>query len=116
MGKDKAKKTNENEPVTKKEFNERLDKVDNRFDKNGIALQNLAKAVLSNTEDIRIIKETMVTKHDHKRVIDTLDIIVKKMEDFENKGIINTHRINEIEPKIDNHEKRITTLETVIQK
>ena len=114
------------ELVTRKEFNERLDTVDDkfkniddkfknidtRFDKIELALQNQAKAILRNTDDISIIKETMATKDDIQKIITAIDSFAQKSQDVERKAIVNTHRIIELEDNFKEHDRRIGALES----
>jgi hypothetical protein len=54
----------------------------------------------------------MATKDNIKQVITAIDSFVNKTEDHERKSIINTQRISQIEPKVEDHEKRIGILES----
>jgi len=135
--KKQATKKDGNEPVTRKEFNERLDnvderfnkvderfskiderfnKVDERFDKLELALRNQAKAILRNTDDINIIKETMATKDDIHKILTAIDSFAQKSQDVERKSIVNTHRIVELETKYSNLDERVSTLEASVHK
>ncbi|MCB4790720.1 MAG: hypothetical protein LHV68_02420 [Elusimicrobia bacterium] len=119
-----------NDHVTKNEFKGRLDKVDvrfdkvderfqkidGRFDKVELALQNQAAAIISNTEDIKIIKETMATKDDVQKILSAVDNIARDVIDVGRKSVVNTHRINEMDIKIEEHEKRISRLESAHHK
>lgn len=100
---------NANEPVTKKEFNERLDIVDKRFEKIEFALQNQANELIRHREKI----DTLATKDDVDKILSAVDNIARNVIDVERKSIVNTHRINEIETKIEEYGKRISRLETV---
>ena len=99
MVKSKTSKQNGKESVTRKEFNERMDtvdqrfeKIDQRFNKVELALQNQTKVILNNSKDPKVIKETMATKSDINKIINILDDLSKKTEDYGNKAILNTHR------------------------
>jgi hypothetical protein len=94
-----ATKKDGNEPLTRKEFNEtrkefneRLDTVDDkfknidtRFDKIELALQNQAKAILRNSDDINVVKETMATKDDIQKIITAIDSFAQKSQDLDAK-------------------------------
>ena len=107
-----------NHVVTSQEFNERLNKVDKRFEEIDKKIDNsvirLSKEIIKNSEEIKILKETVATKEDVQKIITAIDSFAGKTEDHERKAITNTHRLNELEPKVEGHEKRIATLESHI--
>jgi predicted nucleic acid-binding Zn-ribbon protein len=138
------KTVTDNQPVTKKEFREsnnavqnQFEKIDKRFDeieskmvtkddaknfatKDDIKsvnekISNLAMVVVKNSEDIVNIKETittkLATKDDINRIMSAIDKFSSKDEGYGRKAEVNTHRLNEIEPKVEDHEKRIHVLE-----
>jgi len=95
---------------------QRFDKVDQRFDKLELALHNQAKAIVRNTEDIAIMKETMSTKDDIKKVLSAIDSFVHNSQAVERTSIVNTHRIMELETKYSDLDKRLSTVETTLHK
>ena len=124
----------DNQFVTRKEFVERFDKVDKKFDEidkrfdkieNKMAtkddIKNMATkddikrleiAIVQINERLNSIEERMATKDDIKQILTAIDNFAGKTEDHERKAILNTVRINELEPKVEDHEKRITKLES----
>lgn len=116
------KKQTNNQYVTSKEFNKRIDDIEQKMatkdDIKNMATKDdigrLSKQIIKNTEDIETIKQTMATKDDVRHILTAIDSFASKTEDHERKAITNTHRIKEIEPKVEDHEKRITTLESNI--
>ena len=113
--------------VTNKEFNETKrefigkfesieknmatkDDIKNMATKDDIA--RLAKEIIRHTEDIEYIKRTMAKNEDIQRIITTLDVLIAKTDEHERKAMVNTYRIQEVESKVDGHEKRISALES----
>ncbi|MCB4790424.1 MAG: hypothetical protein LHV68_00900 [Elusimicrobia bacterium] len=77
MSKKQTSKKQNEELLTRKEFigiHEEFKKdVNQRFEKVENALQNQAKAILKNSDDIKIIKETMSTKDDVEKILTAID-------------------------------------------
>jgi len=114
----KKSKTN-NQSVTSKEFNEtkkefieRFEQVDKRFDEVKDVISSMATKIIDNIEDLKTMKETVATKDDIQRIISSIDSLGSQTKDHERTAEINTHRIKELEPKVENHEKRIGKLES----
>ncbi|MEW6041184.1 MAG: hypothetical protein AB1633_06650 [Elusimicrobiota bacterium] len=95
---------------------QRIDTVDKKIDvvdkKIDTTAARLYKEIVKNSEEIKTIKETMATKDDIRQVITAIDSFAHKTEDHERKAIMNTHRIIELEPKVKDHEKRISVVES----
>ncbi|MGA2091726.1 MAG: hypothetical protein ABSH12_09755 [Endomicrobiales bacterium] len=129
----KKSKKDSNEPVTKKEFNERLnevderfkkiderfkkvderfDKVDGRFDKIELALHNQAKELIRLNEKT----DVMATKDDVHKILSAVDNIARNIIDVERKSIVNTHRIIELETTVSTIDKRVSLLESTLHK
>ena len=117
----------DNKFVTSKEFNETKKEFIGRFDKieSNMAtkddiknmatkddIKRLAISIIQQNDKINLIEQKMATKNDIKQIITAIDSFASKTEDHERKAIVNTHRINEIEPKVEAHEKRIGLLES----
>jgi len=135
----KKSKTN-NQSVTSKEFNEtkkefierfdkidkrfeqvdkrfeqvdkRFEQVDKRFDEVKDIMSNMAIKIIDNIEDLKTLKETVATKDDIRQIMTAIDSFGSQTKDHERTAEINTHRIKELEPKVENHEKRIGKLES----
>jgi hypothetical protein len=75
-------------------------------------IARLAVSILKTNDRIDVIEKKMSTKEDVDRIMSAIDSFVNKTNDHERKALTNTHRINELEPKVENHEKRIAALET----
>lgn len=130
-----------NQYVTKKEFktsmdviDERFDKVDKRFEqvdkrfdeieqkmatKDDIksikdVISNMATKIIDNIGDLKTLRETVATKDDIRRIQTTIDSFAGQTIDHDRKAETNTHRLNEVEPKVEDHEKRITALESAV--
>ena len=116
-----------NQAVPGKEIIERFDKIDERFVKvderfdkieNKMATKDdivrLSKEIIKNSEDIKNLKETVATKDDINRIMSAIDTFGSRDEDYGHKAEVNTHRLNEIEPKVEAHEKRIGILESTL--
>ncbi|PKN00971.1 MAG: hypothetical protein CVU77_07615 [Elusimicrobia bacterium HGW-Elusimicrobia-1] len=86
------------------------DDIKNMATKDDIA--RLAKEIIRHTEDIEYIKRTMAKNEDIQRIITTLDVLIAKTDEHERKAMVNTYRIQEVESKVDGHEKRISALES----
>jgi hypothetical protein len=55
-------------------------------------------------DKVNLIEQNMATKEDIRQVITAIDNFASKTEDHERKSITNTYRINELEPKVEDHE------------
>ena len=93
-----------------KEESNKLDQKINILDQkfNGLVLE-----VIKNREEIKEIKETMATKSDSNKILCILDAIKLYIETSDRKMIVHDHRLNEIEPTLEDHGQRICKLETV---
>lgn len=104
--------------VTSKEFNETKREFIGKFEsieKNTATKDDtarLAKEIIRHTEDIECIKRTMAKNEDIQRIITTLNVLIAKTDEHERKVAVNTYRIQEVESKVDGHEKRISALES----
>ena len=114
----KKSQTN-NQHVTKKEFKGSMDNIDKRFEQVDKRLEQvdgsinrLAKSIITINDRVDSIEQKMSTKDDVQRIITAIDNLTGMTLDHENKAITNTHRLNEIEPKVEDHEKRIVALES----
>lgn len=109
-------------PVTQKEFVETKNEFRERFDRiertmaTKDDLERHAKMLIKHDADIEYIKNTMSTKDDIRKVLTAIDNFTGKNQDHEHKAIPNTLRLEVIEPKIENHEKRISSLESTMLK
>lgn len=68
----------------------------------------------SNTIDS--IKRTMATKDDMKKILNAIYKLINKSENNDRLESLITYWLDIIEPKIENHEKRISLLESVVVK
>ncbi|MBU0670733.1 MAG: hypothetical protein ABH835_03225 [Patescibacteria group bacterium] len=59
-----------------REHDKRFEAIDKRFDEHDKRFDKLTNAVLTNSRDIKEIKETMATKKDINKITDTLDELV----------------------------------------
>ena len=117
-----TKKQTNNKYVTSKEFNKRIDKIEQKMatkdDIKNMAtkddISRLSKVIIQNSEDIKYLKETISTKDDIRGLKTAIDAFAGQTKDHERKAETNTYRINEIEPKIEDHGKRITALESTV--
>ena len=115
--------------VTKREFNERFDEINKdiksiketmatKDDLKNFAtkddIKRLAISIVQTTDKINSIEQKMTTKDDIQRIITTMDNFTGRTIDHERKAETNTHRIKELEPKVESHEKRITALESPV--
>ncbi|OIO76148.1 MAG: hypothetical protein AUJ85_01255 [Elusimicrobia bacterium CG1_02_37_114] len=102
----------ENNMATKddiKRLDEKIDTVDKKID---TTTMRLYKEIIKNSEAIENLKETVATKDDIQRIISSIDSLGSQTKDHGHTAELNTHRIKELEPKVENHEKRIGKLES----
>ena len=74
-------------------------------------IDNIALRLLRTEEDVKEIKRTMSTKDDINMIMDRLDYFAKGFDDYRKKAIVQDYRFNLFEPKLEDHEKRLTALE-----
>jgi hypothetical protein len=89
-----------------------FESVDKQLASINQAIQNLAIKSIKHDERFDNIEKNMATKNDINRIVNMIDTFAHKNEDCERKGIVNTDRIKNLEPKVENHEIRIGKLET----
>jgi predicted RNase H-like nuclease (RuvC/YqgF family) len=112
----KKSKTN-NQSVTKDDLKNFATKDDIKSVKDDIksvkdVISSMAIKIIDNIEDLKTMKETVSTKDDIQRIISSIDSFGSQTKDHERTAELNTHRIKELEPKVENHEKRIGKLES----
>ena len=99
-----------------KRLDEKIDTVDEKIDtvdkKIDTTTMRLYKEIIKNSEDIKNLKETVATKDDIRQIMTAIDSFGSQTKDHERTAEINTHRIKELEPKVEDHEKRIGKLES----
>ena len=93
-------------------IDKRFEQVDKRFDEVKDVISSMATKIIDNIEDLKTMKETVATKDDIQRIISSIDSLGSQTKDHERTAEINTHRIKELEPKVEDHEKRIGKLES----
>ena len=106
--------------ANQQDLSDKVLRLDSKIDATRQELNNrlgfMAAAIQNNEADIKNLQETLdtkvATKSDIHHMIDTIDGFVKRLETQENRSWTNLHRIGEVEPKIENHEKRISALES----
>ncbi|MEW6040878.1 MAG: hypothetical protein AB1633_05100 [Elusimicrobiota bacterium] len=98
------------------DVDKRFDDVDRRFDdvdkKIDITAMRLSKEIIKNSEDIKNLREIVATKDDIRQIMTAIDSFAHQTIDHERKAIVNTNRIMKLEPQVEDHEKRITALES----
>ena len=118
--------TDQTDPNTAKELktlhknvaatNGRIDVMTGRIDVMNEKFDKLAVVVTKNTHDIAEIKETMATKmatkQDVSLILDRIDHFTKKVDVFDKKVLVHDYRLNQAEPKIEDHGKRLAVLES----
>ena len=90
--------------VTQAVFIKETKEIRNRFDQ-------LAVALVETQHEVKEIKNTMATKHDVNRIVDQIDAFTKTYRDLDRDVIVIDHRLMNLEPIVQAHEKRLTNLE-----
>lgn len=92
-------------------FNKEIDEIKNTMATKA-DLANIVREVLKTNEDVKNIQETMSTKEDSHLILKKLDEISLQNETSNRKSTVHDHRLNEVESKLTNHEKRLISLES----
>ncbi len=98
-------KTSKEVYLTKAEFLKEAEITNAKIDR-------VALSLLDTQEKVKRIEETMATKSDVNLILDRIDYLTKRVVVFDRKVLVHDLRINELEPKVEDHEKRLTILES----
>lgn len=105
------KKKSAEDVVTNDIFKTAMEEMSSSFRRLDVSQKNIALELMQVDKRLDAVEKNMSTKHDIHNLIDTLDAFTKKIIVHQNKSLVHDHRLNEIEPKLDDHEKRILILE-----
>ncbi|MEW6040692.1 MAG: hypothetical protein AB1633_04150 [Elusimicrobiota bacterium] len=101
---------------TKTEFTKKFDdvycKIDDVYNEIKDDIKRLTITILQTNERVNLIEQKMATKDDIKQILTAIDSFAHQTIDHERKAIVNTSRIMKLEPQVEDHEKRITALES----
>src|SRR3989338_3828495 len=99
-------------PVTRSEFQQETQAVrsdiktlDDKVNRIAVELQNTQR-------DVRDIKETMFTKDEGQKIMGGIDKVMQRIEVFDSKALTQDHRLGNLEKSSEDHESRITSLES----
>ncbi len=105
------KKINGNDPATMKDLNDLETRIDTKF-------EFWSKDIVQTISDLFHSKfeenDRRWSENDkqHDQIMNSLDKILGKLENWETENTVGTEQIRKLRVKTDNHEKRITLLET----
>jgi hypothetical protein len=86
----------------------RINQLDMKLDtKTGL----LAEAIFKMDQRLTNVENTMATKNDIQRVLDHIDAFAGQIQDYSRKAVVHDYRFNQLEPQVEDHEKRISFLE-----
>jgi chromosome segregation ATPase len=101
--------------ATKKDLNNLEKKMGSRIGNLDIKTDRLALSIVNIEHRLDQIEDHLehkvATKNDIQFVLNHIDAAVGKIQDFSRKALIQDYRFNQLEPKVEDHEKRIAFLE-----
>jgi chromosome segregation ATPase len=93
------------------QVDQRFEKMDRRFDHMDANFTSLAGSVLNLTHRVDNIEAMMATKSDIQRVLDHIDAFAGQIQNYSRKAAVHDYRFNQIEPKVEDHERRLSLME-----
>lgn len=90
--------------VTKELFQKEIGRLDTKID-------NIARSLLTTQGDVEYLKRESATKADIRLILDRIDHFSKKIDVYSKKAIVHDYRLNQLEPKVDEHHQRLVALE-----
>ncbi len=94
--------------VTETIFKKEIDSVRSDFK---VSFNRMSYTIMSFDSRLTHVEETMATKSDVNVILNRIDDFALEVRNFNRKELVQDFRINELEPKVDDHEKRISHLE-----
>ena len=77
----------------------------------GQTVSKLAQTVFKIEHRLENVENTMATKNDIQYVLNHIDAFAGQIQDYSRKAVIHDYRFNQLEPQIQDHEKRILLME-----
>lgn len=97
--------------ATKDDLKNFLTKEDGKAFATKDDIGRLTSAIIKNSDDFKWIKESMATKKELDLFLNRIDDYAIEIRNYGRKALVYDHRFNELEPKVLNHEQRISALE-----
>ncbi|MFN0117898.1 MAG: hypothetical protein ACKVQC_06370 [Elusimicrobiota bacterium] len=82
---------------TRKEIDERFEQVDQRFDELDQKVNRIALSLVKTQEEVKEIRETMATKSDIQKVLDTVEAFATSTASLDRSAIIHEYRLSLLE-------------------
>jgi hypothetical protein len=86
-------------------------KVDKKLSTLDSKIDKVALSILKTQEDMHVIKETMATKNDVRLITTRMDAFAHRIDVYDKKAVVHDYRFNQLEPKVKDHETRLSALE-----
>lgn len=103
---------NKSEPATKADLQELEQKLTGRIYSVETTVKSIAIELAKTQEDVRQIKNDMSTKDDISRIMNHIDAFAAEASAYRNHDTLRGGKIMEHETKLENHETRLSELET----
>ncbi|OGR57346.1 MAG: hypothetical protein A3I11_07150 [Elusimicrobia bacterium RIFCSPLOWO2_02_FULL_39_32] len=108
-----AQKLNQKPTTPYKELSGRIDSV---YDESNKKFEKLFIEIVNLKEELKFIKETMLTKEDGQKIIEHIDEFARRVETYDGKTVVQDKRLLYLENHFVDHEKRIQKIETILPK
>ena len=99
--------------MKKEDKNINLDKLERKIDKLKEEVQ-IIKFNMADKDELKKIKEQMVTKKDSQEMMILLDKILKNTEKLDQERILTFYRIKEIEKRLEKDEQEVKKLKVAL--